>query len=147
MREPPSERWEPIGKHQHRFEPPDLYVVRIDGDVSGQEIRVQIDAIQALAQRTGKSIFWLADIAKMGSIKPDARRAMAEANQEAHTALAGSAMFGASFTSRVMINLLVRAVRILRASKQRPVAFVETEAEARAFLDEHRKNSAPSPPR
>ena len=48
MRIPSSERWEPFGTHLHRFEPPDLYIVRIRGNVLGDDMRSQIQAIQAL---------------------------------------------------------------------------------------------------
>jgi hypothetical protein len=140
MGKPPTEEWSFVGKHQHRFEPPDLYFCRLDGDVSKDEILAQIYALHALAQRAGHSIFWLADVRNMGILTAEARRAAASASStEVRTALRGTAIFGAGFSTRVMVTLLSRAVRLLDPSKLRPLALVETEAEARAFLNEHRK--------
>ena len=53
MRVPPSERWKSFGTHLHRFEPPDLYIVRIRGNVLGDDMRSQIEALRMLAKRTG----------------------------------------------------------------------------------------------
>lgn len=145
MRVPPSEQWTPFGTHLHRFEPPDLYIVRMQGTVLGDDMRSQIEALQALAERTGGGIFWMADVTAMGALTPEARRvAAAKEHEEVRAVLRGSAVVGASFTTRVMASLLLRAVRALRPDTGRPVAFVETEAEARAFLDPHRRHGARS---
>jgi hypothetical protein len=129
----------------HRFEPPDLYIIRMNGDVSADDMRMQIDALRAIAQRTGGGVFWLCDVTQMGALSPEARRTAAEASKKGvQDVLRGSAVFGASFATRVMVGLMVRAVRILKPGKHRPLAFVETEAEARAFLDEQRKRGAGS---
>ncbi|HVK68960.1 MAG TPA: STAS/SEC14 domain-containing protein [Polyangium sp.] len=143
MRLPPSERWEPFGTHLHRFESPDLYIVRIRGNVLGDDMRTQIEALRALAGRTGGGIFWIADVSAMGTITPQARRAAAaDEFADVRELLRGSAVVGASFTARVVATLLVRAVRSLNPRRIRPVAFVETEAEARAFLNEYRRPGA-----
>lgn len=135
----PTEEWSFIGKHEVCFEPPDVYFSRVNGDVSGDEMRRQLENLQGLAQRAGHAIFWLADIRNMGTITPEARKTTAAASStDVRAALAGSAMFGAGFSKRVMVNLLSRAIRVLNPTKLRPVAFVETEAEARAFIDKHR---------
>ncbi len=136
----PAEEWSSFGHHQHRFEPPDLYFSRINGDVSADDMRTQIEALRACSERAGHAIFWLADVRKMGALSAEARRAAAGASStEVRAALAGSAIFGAGFSTRVMVNLLARAIRALNPTKLRPLAFVETEEEARAFLDKHRK--------
>jgi hypothetical protein len=143
MYEPPSERWKPFGSHMHRFEPPDLYFTRMNGEVSEDDVRTQFEAIRTLSKRTGHNILWLSDVRKMGSFTPEARRVVAEETRK--DALAGvraSAAVGASFTTRVLLTLLLRAIRMLRPDKHRPWTFVETEAEARAFLDEQRKRGA-----
>lgn len=136
MREPPGADWAFFGKHQHRFEAPDLYFVRTNGDVSESDMLAQLDALRALAPITKGGIFWLTDVRKMGTLTSEARRAAATAsNGDLRTVLRGSAVFGASFGTRVMVTLLSRAVRLLSPVKSRPLAFVETEAEARAFLE------------
>jgi hypothetical protein len=138
MREPPGEDWVFFGKHQHRFEPPDLYVVCMNGDVSEGDMLTQVHTLGALAQRAGHAIFWIADVRNIGVITPDARRVAAKPHSpEVRAALRGSAIYGASFTIRVMLSMVARAIRALNPTKIRPLAFVETEAEARAFLKAH----------
>ena len=135
MREPPGADWTFFGKHRHRFEAPDLYFVNMRGDVSAEDMQAQLEALGSLGRRSQCGIFWLCDVRDMGALTQEARRAAAGASKgELRSVLRGSAVFGAAFSTRVVITLLVRAVRLLNPSKLRPLAFVETEAEARAFL-------------
>jgi len=139
MRRPLTEEWSPFGSHWHRFEPPDLYFSRVNGDISGEDMLTQIDAMQKLAERLGHPIVCLSDVRNMRVFSPQARQAAAGMSAtEMPAALRASAVFGAAFTTRVMVSLLVRAVGVLNPKTIRPLAFVETEAEARAFLDKHR---------
>lgn len=96
----------------------------------------QIHALKAISERVGQSVFWLSDVRKMSALTPEARQATAKVSKspDVRVALRGSAIFGAAFTTRVLVTLMVRAVRALNPDKLRPLAFVETEAEARAFL-------------
>lgn len=100
----------------------------------------QIHALKGISERQGHSIFWLADVRRMGSLTPEARQVTAKVSKltNMREALRGSAIFGAAFTTRVIVGLMVRAVRTLNPDKLRPLAFVETEAEARVFLVMHR---------
>lgn len=134
--EAPGTEWLFFGKHRHRFESPDIYYSCIDGDVSGSDMLAQIHALKGISERQGHSIYWLADVRRMGSLTPEARQATAKVSKTTNirAALRGSAIFGAAFTTRVIVSLMVRAVRALNPDKLRPLAFVETEAEARAFL-------------
>jgi len=140
MREAPGADWTYFGKHRHRFESPDIYFSRVEGDVSGPDMQTQIDALQAISLRAGHPIFWLCDVRDIGLLTPQARRVAAAASStEVRAALRGSAVFGASFGTRVMMGLLVRAVRVLNPNRLRPLTFATTEAEARLFLDEVRR--------
>ncbi|MDC3983600.1 STAS/SEC14 domain-containing protein [Polyangium jinanense] len=113
------------------------------GDVLGEDMRSQINVLRALAKRTGDGVFWMADVTAMGTVTTEARRAVA-ANEflGVRESLRGSAIIGASFTARVVSTLMMRAVRALEPTRIRPVAFVETEAEARAFLEQFRMHGA-----
>ncbi|MBK9259091.1 MAG: hypothetical protein IPM54_04580 [Polyangiaceae bacterium] len=147
MHEPPSEGWKPFGSHTHRFEPPDVYFTRVNGNVTGDDMRTQVEAIRALSQRAGRPMFWLVDVSKMGTVSAEARQLAAAASKgEEQPILGGSFIFGASFTTRVVVGMLLRAVRLIKPAKQRPTVFVETEAQARAFLDEHRKRGMDKSP-
>lgn len=131
-----------------RFEPPDVCSIRMNGDVTGSDIRALLDIARMVAKRTDCGIYWLADLRSMGTVTSDARRAMiGDGLAERREWLRGSAAFGATFTTRVVADLMIRAIRALDPTRYRPVAVVETEAEARAFLDEHRKRDmGKSPP-
>jgi hypothetical protein len=139
MHEAPGTDWTYFGKHRHRFESPDIYYRRVEGDVSGPDMQTQIDGLVAIHRRIHRPVFWLCDVRTMGLLTPEARRAAASASSsEVRAALRGSAVFGSSFGTRVMMGLLVRAVRVLNPNKLRPLLFATTEAEARAFLDDCR---------
>ncbi len=128
--------WQFIGKHSWRFEPPDVFFSRSRGDVAGPEMLGLIQAFHASTEQVGHSIFWVANVKEMGAFTSAAREATARLskNPELRNRLRGSAVFGASFATRAVVSLMVRAVRVLNPDKLRPLAFVETEAEARAFL-------------
>lgn len=141
MHEAPGTDWTYFGKHRHRFEGPDIYFSRLEGDVSGPDMQTQIDGLVAIYRRIERPAFWLCDVRNMGLLTPEARRAAASASSsEVSAALRGSAVFGSSFGTRVMMGLLIRAVRVLNPKKLRPLVFAPTEAEARAFLDECRRS-------
>ncbi len=140
MFEPPRETWTFFGKHQHRYELPDIYVCRMNGDVSGPDMLAQLDALRWIHQRTKRGIYWICDVRAMGTLSPEARKAAAAASStDLRTVLCGSAVFGAAFGTRVMVTLLARATRLLNPSRARPIAFVETEAQAWAFINELRR--------
>lgn len=132
----PDKEWLSFGQHRHRFESPDIYYSCIRGDVSGSDMATQIRTLKGISERQGHSIFWLADVRHIGALTAEARHAAATMSKttEARVALRGSAVFGAAFGTRVLMNLLVRAIQVLNSDKLRPLAFVDTEAEARAFL-------------
>jgi len=141
FRAPPGLGWEPFGTHLHKFELPDLYIVRLRGDVLGDDMGSQIEALRAIAKRAGGGVFWMADVSGMGALTVQARHAAAaKENEDVRALLRGSAVIGASFATRVIATLLMRAVRTLNPSRIRPAAFVETEAEARAFLAPYRRH-------
>jgi hypothetical protein len=143
MLEVPGTDWTYFGKHHHRFEPPDIYYCVLDGDVSADDMKAQIFGLQSLSEKAQRPIFWLSDVSKMGNLTLEARRAAGLASStEVRAALLGCGVFGAAFGTRVMVGLLVRAARALNPNRVRPLALVATEAEARAFLEECRRNKA-----
>jgi hypothetical protein len=136
----PTEEWSSFGPHEHRFEAPDLYFCRFDGDISADEMRAQINALVGLREHNGRAIFWMADVRNMAGMNEAARRVAADASSpNVRAALAAFAIFGAKFSTQVVVSLLLRAARLINPSKTRPFVFAETEAEARAFLDEQRR--------
>ena len=126
-----QETWTHFGNHQHRFDPPDIYFSRMNGDVSAADMRAQLDALRSVHQKTNQGIFWLCDVRNIGTISAEARHIIAASSStDLRHALRGSAVFGAAFSTRIVVTLVARAVRLLNPSKLRPVAFVDTEARA-----------------
>jgi len=132
----PGLDWTPVGKHLHRFEPPDIYVVCVHGGVTEEEILAHARAILELGLREERGIFWLTDLTHFRTISPAARRVTTRPEiREVVAMYRGAAMFGLSFSTRVLVQLTIKAYRKLRPGQQRPVGFCATEPEARAFIE------------
>ena len=80
-------------------------------------------------------IYILADSRKAGSVNAEARRILADTSVARQTSCI--AVFGASFATRVVFNLLMKAVSLSSSVKVSSIA-VASEAEARAWLAEKR---------
>jgi hypothetical protein len=119
----------------HRWEDPDVTFLAIIGDLSRPEMRRILDETNASAK--GKPyIFGLIDMSRVGTISPEAR--VVARTEAGHFLLRGTAVFGASFHHRVIALLANKAAALLKKDHQ-PIAFFATEAEARAWIDERRR--------
>jgi hypothetical protein len=84
------------------------------------------------------TIFVLVDISRLGQVTPAARTATTKRKKT--TKIGGAAFIGASFQLRVVVTLVVKAASLLRKASQIPLAFFESEAEARAWIEERRRS-------
>jgi len=136
-----GEDWQPLGAHRYRFEEPDLFIVRIVGDVTRSDTEAMFDELEALATKAGRLVFWLSDISELGQVSQEARKL--PLTRDPSRWLRGSAVFGGSFHQRLVANLVMKAIPLLRPSRRMsPLAFCATEAEARAFVEEQRRLSS-----
>lgn len=134
--------WKSIGTHLLRVEPPDLLFIRQRGPFLLEQCVLIFDEARKLAAAAGP-ILWLTDARELGEVAPDTRRFIGESGSDQFTR--ASAVFGLSFTQRAVAQFVSKAVALIRGGKPVPLKFFETEAEARAWLAEHR--SEPPQPR
>jgi hypothetical protein len=124
-----------IGSHSVRFEEPDIVLIRMCGDVQEEHARVLCDELERLAKGKGYLLI-LGDLTELGAMSAKARHVFAEHGP--HDSPVATAMFGASFRARVLVNMVITVSRLFKRHR-RSYHFVETEAQARACLDEMRR--------
>jgi hypothetical protein len=140
MQESMDHRGSP-GPTVQRWEPPDICITVLIGDISGHEMRRLMAETMVLI--AGKPyVLGLIDMSRLGVLSPEARQV---ARTEAlNLPMRGTAVFGASFHHRVLAILINKAASLLKKDHQ-PVAFFVTEAEAREWLEARRKVIAAIP--
>jgi hypothetical protein len=79
----------------------------------------------------------LCDLSRFDTVSPAARKLFADASHEMNTR--GSALYGASFQTRIIATLVMKAASLL-SKRDNPMLFCETEAEAREWLNQKQKD-------
>jgi hypothetical protein len=118
------------------YEPPDLAVLSLVGVITEQEAHTVNAEIARLAEGTA-GIFVLADVTQLGSMPADVRKVAADTSPS--SSLAGIAILGASFHSRILLTLLMKAIAVFRGYSA-PLRYFDAEAEARVWIAAERKN-------
>ena len=125
-----------IGAHTVHFHPPRLLRFVVRGDLSGQDL----DAMEVFAvEHVGAQPYLLGivEITLHQDATPEARKAAARAmTRLPYRALA---FVGANFQTRILAKLVIGAVRLVAPDRFFPMAFFETEAQARAWLEERER--------
>ncbi|HLM72483.1 MAG TPA: STAS/SEC14 domain-containing protein [Polyangiaceae bacterium] len=126
-----------IGRHRIRLEPPDLCFVTNDGDISVEDATAIMSRIRDFAGGK-RRVFLLFDGTRSGNMAPEARKAVVDTVGK--LPIGGIAIFGATFTNRVVATLILKAIGIIYPAA--PAAnFFLSEAEARAWLSERRSSA------
>jgi hypothetical protein len=126
-----------IGRHRIRIEPPDLCFVTNNGDISIEDAAALMSRVGAVAG-VNRRVFLLFDVTRSGNMAPEARKAVVDTLGK--LPVGGIAIFGATFTIRVVATLILKAIGIIYPSA--PAAhFFSSEAEARAWLSERRSSA------
>jgi hypothetical protein len=113
-----------------REEPDGTLFIATDGDVLEDNARALVDAFQRLTDG-GREVLLIADARRCGAVTPSARKVYLDGLRSAR--LDAIAIFGASFSVRVMATLIMKSINLL--TKRFPLIMCfETEAEARAWL-------------
>ena len=118
-----------------RLEPPDACSIRLVGEVPEAELRAMYDTLAEYTKGQPR-LRVLGDTTRMGALSPGVRQIIAEGSLMLPDF--SVAVVGASFTVRVLAQLILKAVILTSKRRNREIAFFETEAEARAWLDERR---------
>ena len=117
-------------------EEPDLVIGHYVGSVDVGDIRRVAD-VQRTFCKGKPHVFLMADLHRMDRITPEARRVAVEPVDS--TPILAMALVGASFHIRVIGTMLIRGAQILRPESAFPTRFFESQAEARVWLDELRR--------
>jgi hypothetical protein len=132
-----------VGRHATYFEPPDIIFMRLAGPVSEQEA-MDINVYHRLWGQEHPRVFYLLDLSRLESIDPEGRK---EASRTVRMLpLAGVAAFGAPIKARVLAKLVFTAMNLFKSktADRFPIEFVDTEAEARAWIDKRRSELGPA---
>lgn len=124
-----------IGPHQYRIEE-DLFFWQPHGEVGPDHARGVVAVVLEIHKRHGR-VLYLLDGRDGKPLGPDTRRIVVDSLRPLRGSLA-IASFGMGWLNRVAGLLLFRAAAVLTGFDL-PFKFASTEAEARAFLSEHRK--------
>jgi hypothetical protein len=140
MRKHQPQIWQRIGAHTVREEPPDVFFVGPEGDVSGPEMTLIIEALERFAAGRER-VFYVTDVTRLGTLSPEARKVAARSPSRVR--LASVVVYGANFHQRVMTTLLIKSAALFRRSEEvTPAVFLDTEARAQAWIDERRREAA-----
>ncbi|WP_156338515.1 hypothetical protein [Chondromyces crocatus] len=124
-----------FGRHQLHHEPPDLHVVRLDGSLEIEEGLAMLAANAEYVARA-RYILLLVDLRTAWVAPVETRKLVATIDRRCSPWFLGC--IGGSFSSRVMMNVGVRAANFFCPGGM-TAAFFEEEAPARAWLYAQRR--------
>jgi hypothetical protein len=129
-----------IGTHEVRLEDDLVFLIQRGDYTLGDATRIN-EEIGAVLSRYGR-VFVLVDQSQAGRTPPEARRALAEWNKKHRCS--GAAIFGSSGAARAVATLVITAIRLFRPDAM-PTIFANSEAEARAWIENRRAHLPPEP--
>ena len=134
-----AEEWK-FGALNVRFEEPDTLFSFGVGETDGESMRAFNKHCEALAARHGK-LYLITDMTRSTGMTPEARKLSTE--YSSGNPFNGMVFFGASFTMRTIVNMMVRAGQLL-GRNDGAMQFVQNEAEARAWIADLRAKAKSS---
>jgi hypothetical protein len=123
-----------IGRHTNRFIPPDVFYLRIVGEMSDEEGRVVNEEHWGIGKNVD-GLFFLVDIAELESVSPSTRKEAVEIQKKMN--LAGAVVLKAPLKARIFAKLILTATNMFKAEKM-PVMFVDTIDEAWDWIEKRR---------
>jgi hypothetical protein len=126
-----------IGKQTTVFEPPDIFFLKIRSHVNWEEG----SEINRTHREWGKNldrVFLLIDLSELDRIDPEVRK---DATATMATIpLRGMVGFAAPIKAKVIAKLIFTALNLFSNKADKvPLHFTDTEAEARAWIEERRR--------
>lgn len=122
-----------LGTHTIQIEDDIVFLIQ-SGDYTPDDALKTHAEIEGVLYKVGR-VFIMVDQRNAGVTHPDTRKTIAAWNKR-HKAT-GAVIFGGSLASRAAATLVLGAVRLFRPDTL-PTVFVETEAEARAWISAQR---------
>lgn len=118
-----------LDTHRVRVEG-DILHIQLVGDISREQMTRLIAIIEAVIAQHGR-YGTIIDTGQMGKLPPDARSLVSDF--KGTDTCFGNAIYGESFSTRVVMTLALRAIQLL-SSQKFTAAFFKDEPEARAWL-------------
>ena len=128
-----------LDMHRVRIEGDTLHI-QIVGDLGREQMGRLLEIIEGVIAEHGR-YGTIVDTRQMGRLPPDARSLVSEFTGAAKSY--GNAVFGESFTTRVVLTMALRTMQLV-SSQKFTVAFLKDEPEALAWLEARRKWTAAS---
>lgn len=122
-----------IGKHDVQLFD-DWYQIAMHGEVTEEDAK-KINEIQH-KYFINKRFFTICDMREMGNVSPAARKQFANSSND--NTSAAIALWGGSFQTRLLANLILNAINLVKKNTT-PSAFFKTEEEAFAWIEQKRK--------
>ena len=124
-----------IGRHKHRFSPPNRLYVEFNGILNETELIAHLASISTCTERCGKKLHTICNLQGLESITTEARQFTVR--QERGFPHAKIAFVGGSFMVRTLVGTIIRAGRILYPQRFKfGTYFAKTVADAEAWIDE-----------
>ncbi|HSO00002.1 MAG TPA: STAS/SEC14 domain-containing protein [Candidatus Nanopelagicales bacterium] len=123
-----------IGAHRLWFEPPDLMVMMLRGDISPDEMR----GLTRRVREFPDDLLALVDVGELGQIPPESRKTVLALDR--WVPYRAMAVVRASFQAKLAMQLMLGAMRITSRGRMGPTRLFAEEAEARAWLDSMRRD-------
>ena len=135
--------WFDVGRHACREEPAEeLFFIRLQGNLFDEDGWTLGAAMQRFIRDGRTRCFLMIDVSAMGNVPSSTRKAIAEGIL--NVPIAGSAIFGASFATKVVATLANRTINLLRRERRYDTRYFSTEEQARAWLAQKR-SATPKP--
>jgi hypothetical protein len=126
-----------IGKQTTLFEPPDIIYLKLSGTCTWEE-GAEINRRHREWGATADRIFYLVDLAELERIDPEVRKDATKTMALVPTR--GMVGFSAPLKARVIAKLIFTALNLFSNKADRiPLGFVDTEQEARKWIEERRR--------
>ena len=126
-----------IGNQITYFEPPDIFVLKLHGGVTWEE-GSEINRRHREWGKTLDRVFYLIDLAELDRIDAEVRKDATSTLAE--MPLRGMVGYSAPIKAKVIAKLIFTALNMFSNKADRiPLHFTDTEAEARAWIEERRR--------
>lgn len=127
-----------IGKQSTHFEEPDTIYMKMVGDVTAEE-GLAINSKHTEYAQGRNLLFYLIDFSELDSVPAPVRKAASQTIKE--FPLEGLAIFQAPLKARVLAKLILTAMKLFKGQEAAgaPVAFLDSEEEARAWIARRRE--------
>lgn len=126
-----------IGNQITYFEPPDIFILKLHGGVTWEE-GSEINRRHREWGKTLDRVFLLIDLSELDRIDPEVRKDATSTLAE--IPLRGMVGYGAPIKAKVIAKLIFTALNLFSNKADRiPLHFTDTEAEARAWIEERRR--------